>query len=73
MKDREVCKLSICPLTYETLNPKYHSRSKRKVLENKSDYEQANNKVFTSLLINKIHHMLSKMINMYSSKKNIEI
>jgi hypothetical protein len=37
MKDKEVCKLSICPLTYETLDPKYHSRSKRKVLENKSD------------------------------------
>jgi hypothetical protein len=53
MKDKEVCKLSICPLTYETLNPKYHSREKRHVLENKSDYEQENNKISTDLLTNK--------------------
>jgi hypothetical protein len=40
MKDKEVYKISICPLTYETLDPKYHSRSKRKVLEKIFDYEQ---------------------------------
>jgi hypothetical protein len=39
MKDKEVCKLSICPLTYENLNPKYHSREKIHVLEKESDYE----------------------------------
>ena len=53
MKNKEVCKLSIFPLTYETLNPKYHSREKRHVLENKSDYEQANNRISTNLLTNK--------------------
>ena len=40
MKYKEVCKISICPLTYETLDPKYHSRNKRNVLKYKSDYEQ---------------------------------
>jgi hypothetical protein len=69
MKDREVCKISIFPLTYETLDPKYHSRSKRNVLENKSDYEQENNKVFTSLLTNKIHHMLSKILTCIQVRK----
>jgi hypothetical protein len=54
MKDKEVYKISICPLTYETLDPKYHSRSKRKVLEKIFDYEQENNKVLTDLLTNKI-------------------
>ena len=54
MKDIKICKLSICPLTYETLDPKYHSRSKRKVLEKIYDYEQENNKVLTDLLTNKI-------------------
>jgi hypothetical protein len=53
MKDKEVCNISICPLTYETLNPKYHSREKRHVLENKSDYEQENNKISTDLLTNR--------------------
>jgi hypothetical protein len=57
-----MCNLSICPLTYETLDPKYHSRNKRNVLENKSDYEQENSKFFTGLLTNKIHHMLRKIL-----------
>ena len=50
MKDKEVCKISICALTYENLNPKYHSKEKIHVLKNKSDYEQANNKISTDLL-----------------------
>ena len=62
MKDKEVCKLSICPLTYETLDPKKHSRNKRNVLKYISNYEQANNKVFTGLLTNKIHQMLGKIL-----------
>jgi hypothetical protein len=69
MKDKEVCKLSICLLTYETLDPKYHLRSKRKVLENKSDYEQENNKVFTGLLTTKIHHMLSNILTCIQVRK----
>jgi hypothetical protein len=69
MKYKEVYKISIFPLTYETLDPKYHSRSKRKVLENKSDYEQENSKVFIGLLTNKIHHMLRKILTCVQVRK----
>jgi hypothetical protein len=69
MKDKEVCKFSICLLTYETLDHKYHLRSKRKVLENKFDYEQANNKVFTGLLTTKIHHMLCNRLTCIQVRK----
>jgi hypothetical protein len=61
-KTEKICKLSIFPLTYETLDPKYHPRNKRNVLKYKSDYEQENSKVFTNLLTNKIHQMLSTIL-----------
>jgi hypothetical protein len=57
IKKEEICKISIFPLTHETLDPKYHSRHNIKILESKSDYEQTISKFFTGLLINKIHHM----------------
>jgi hypothetical protein len=59
-KIEKICKLSICPLTYENLDPKYYSRNKRNVLEYKSNYEEVNSKVFTGLLTNKIYQMLRK-------------
>ena len=62
IKKGKICKLSIFPLTHETLDPKYHSRHKRKILERKYDYEQTISKVFTGLLINKIHHMHCKTL-----------
>ena len=69
MKDKEVCKLPIFLLTYEILDHKYHLRSKRKVLEKKSDYEQANNKVFTGLLTTKINHMLCNRLTCIQVRK----
>jgi hypothetical protein len=68
-KDKYVCKFSICPLTYENIDHKYHLRSKRKVLGNKFDYEQANNKFFTSLLTTKIHHMLCNRLTCIQVRK----
>jgi hypothetical protein len=74
MKDKEVCKLSIFPLTFENLNPKYHSREKRHILEKKSNYEQENNRISTDLLTNrKQSNSYKHNINIRSSKKKIEI
>ena len=56
----KICNISICPLTYETLDPKYHSRNKIRLLENKSYYEQANNKCFTGLLRTRYIELLAK-------------
>jgi hypothetical protein len=72
-KTKKICKFSICPLTYEDLDPKYHSRDKRNVLKYTSDYEQANNKVFTSLLTNKIHQMLGKRLTCIQVRKDRNI
>jgi hypothetical protein len=41
----------------------------REMYLNKSDDEQANNKVFTGLLTNKIHYMLSKRLTCIQVRK----
>jgi hypothetical protein len=68
-KKKKICKFSICPLTYEDLDPKYHSRNKRNVLKYIYDYEQANNKVFTGLLTSKIDQMLGKRLTCIQVRK----
>jgi hypothetical protein len=69
MKDKEVCKISICLLTYKTLDPKYNLRSKRKVLENKYDHEQENSKLFIGSLTTKIHHIFSNKLTCIQVRK----
>jgi hypothetical protein len=72
-KTKKICKFSICPLTYEDLDPKYHSRNKRNVLKYICDYEQANNNFFIGLLTNKIHQMLGKRLTCIKVRKDRNI
>jgi hypothetical protein len=72
-KKEKICKFSICPLTYEDIDPKYHSRDTRNVLKYTSHYEQTNNKVFAGLLTNEIHQMLGKRLTCIQVRKDRNI
>ena len=69
----KICNISICPPTYEYLDPKYHSRNKRNVLKYICDYEQANNNFFIGLLTNKIHQMCGKRLTCIQVRKDRNI